>query len=133
MRVLIVEDDEALRRLLGELMVNFGHTPFIARNTEKAAELLGPTRPDLILLDLLVEGAVSTPFIKLARDLMPNKWPRIVMLSAMKNAECVAQSNNVEFIQKPFDLDKLQRVIEGEYAKPVLRKPDKIPSEARHP
>lgn len=111
MRILIVEDDDTTRELLGELTESLGHKTFLVSNLEQATETLVAAKPNLVLLDLLLRGTLATPFISLTRQLMPKNTPRIVIISAMQRAENVAKSNKVEFLKKPFDIDELEKLL----------------------
>lgn len=85
MRILVVEDDQATREVLAHVLESFGHSVFSVADQESAAQALQTTKPDLILLDLLLNGDVSTPFVQLVRDLMA----------------------------KPFELDALEELVGG--------------------
>ena len=52
--VLVVEDDEDVRDIIGTLLQECGYSVIVARNGEEALERLrsGPSRPCVILLDL---------------------------------------------------------------------------------
>lgn len=89
-RVLIVDDDEAVQRLVGELLIHAGAVPTFADNGRKALAIFQswtpdlPPRFDLILMDmdmplmngleatrLLREQGVPTPVIALTVDDQP--------------------------------------------------------------
>lgn len=53
-RVLIVEDDAALRESMAEILVDAGYAVFEARDGRQGLEEAGAHRPDLILLDLMM-------------------------------------------------------------------------------
>ena len=118
MRILIVEDDPGVSQTLSFVIETFGHSPFVVNNVEQATMTLGSMSPDVILLDLLLEGTLSTPFIEVARQMMPEKPPRIIILSAMNKAELVAQEHHTDFLAKPFTLEDLQELIEGKKKNP---------------
>ncbi len=54
MRLLVVEDDEAIRRAIQVMLEHQGYTLRTVESAEKALDALGVERPDLILLDLML-------------------------------------------------------------------------------
>ena len=54
MKVLIVEDEEALRKVLQEKMQNSGFETFAAKDGEEGWELAKSKNPDIVLLDLVL-------------------------------------------------------------------------------
>src|SRR5688500_11500745 len=50
--VLIVEDDDDSREMLGELVSAFGHRPVSASNAEEALARARDQRPDVALIDI---------------------------------------------------------------------------------
>lgn len=113
MRILIVEDDRDLADILLYTLESLGHQPYVAVDVEAAAKILPAVKPNIVLLDMLINGQVSTPFIQVVRQANGSKSPRIVILSAMRGADKVAKANDVDFLPKPFELDALQRLIEN--------------------
>ena len=64
-RVLIVEDDDDSREMLGELVLAFGHRPLPAANAEEALARVRE-KPDLALIDI---GLPEVDGFELARRL----------------------------------------------------------------
>ena len=54
MKVLIVEDEEALRKVLQEKMENAGFETFAAKDGAEAWDMAKSKNPDIILLDLIL-------------------------------------------------------------------------------
>ena len=53
-RVLVVNDDEQMRRLLQEALVRSGHTVDLAADGRRAMHLLAQRVPDLVIMDLIM-------------------------------------------------------------------------------
>ena len=51
-RILIVDDDESIRQIVGMCLTDEGYEVFEAPNGQVALERLAEAQPDLILLDL---------------------------------------------------------------------------------
>jgi PAS domain S-box-containing protein len=56
LRILIVDDDLETRELLADTLMNEGHTPLTARFAAEAQRILGTSRVDAVVLDLLLPG-----------------------------------------------------------------------------
>ena len=54
MKVLIVEDEEALRKVMQEKMENSGFTAFAAKDGAEGWDMAKAKNPDIILLDLIL-------------------------------------------------------------------------------
>jgi two-component system response regulator VicR len=54
MRILIVDDEESMRTLIGQIVEDDGHTPIFANDGLEALELLECEQPDLAILDVML-------------------------------------------------------------------------------
>jgi two-component system response regulator MtrA len=55
-RILVVDDDEALSEMIGIVLRNDGFEPTFCADGSQALEMFRSTRPDLVLLDLMLPG-----------------------------------------------------------------------------
>lgn len=114
MRLLIVEDDQGLREIMGILCVDhwgINHCQF-AETMDEAIAQLKKGKPDLIFLDFLLGTEISTPIIEYVRKTYPKDPPKIVVISAMNGAEKVVKKYKInDFIKKPFDLETIEKYI----------------------
>src|SRR6266446_2904330 len=71
MRVLVIDDDQAVCEVFGEFLHEIGHEPVIAHTAETALDTLSADRPDAVLLDVCLPGMSGLDFMKLeaVRDL----------------------------------------------------------------
>ncbi len=70
-RILIVEDDQAIRRILAKIVNSDGYTPIIARNGEEGLQLAREQLPDIILTDIFMpkkNGLDLCQDLKLCRE-----------------------------------------------------------------
>lgn len=80
-KVLIIEDEKELRLLLGQALSENGFEVLEAMTAEDAVAMLkGGTRPDLILLDLLLPGMGGYEFLlKVKKDTALELIPVIII------------------------------------------------------
>jgi CheY-like chemotaxis protein len=101
--ILIVDDDEAIREVLGGVLTDEGYAVVSAVNGAAALSLLEEMSemPGLVLLDLMMPVMSGWEFLEVVRaDERFAKVP-IIVVSAM-NAPGVS-----EHLAKPIDLDRL--------------------------
>jgi DNA-binding NarL/FixJ family response regulator len=56
MRVLVIDDDQAVCEVFGEFLQEIGHEPVITHNAETALDALRAAKPDAVLLDVCLPG-----------------------------------------------------------------------------
>lgn len=79
-RILVVDDDADLRRLVGEFLRSHGLEVEVARDAREMDARLAASRYDLIILDLMMPGEDG---LSVLRRLRGDPRPAIIMLSAM--------------------------------------------------
>jgi transcriptional regulator with GAF, ATPase, and Fis domain/AmiR/NasT family two-component response regulator len=103
LNILIVEDQFLEAENLSIILKNAGHAVLgIAKSVDQAFGLLNKTRPDIVLLDILLKGDLSG--IDLARILDKKNIP-FIFLSANSNATTFEQAITTKpygFLVKPF-------------------------------
>lgn len=106
-RILLVEDDTAIRQLVGDLLEETGYAVQTAASGNEALAKVAVWRPDLILLDKLMPDGDGTAF---AAAYTKGKGPRapIVALCAAHDGPDWARSiGAAAHVLKPFDIDVL--------------------------
>src|ERR1700688_3569571 len=78
-RVLVVDDDAALAEMLGIVLRGEGFEPTFVSDGDKAVEVFRDSRPDLVLLDLMLPGSDG---IDVCRQIRAESGVPIVMLTA---------------------------------------------------
>ncbi|MET0466285.1 MAG: sigma 54-interacting response regulator [Chitinophagaceae bacterium] len=102
-KVLIVEDEFIVANDLRLLLMRAGHKVMgIAVSAEEAEELIQEQKPDMVIVDIILEGDLSG--IDLARKLRADNIA-FLYLSANSNREILEQAKTTEpygFLVKPF-------------------------------
>lgn len=114
-KILIVEDDKAIRSLLNITLSDLGYEIDEAGDGREALDSVEECQPDLIVLDVMMPILSGTGFLKLLPTLKLTKKPRILMLTA-KGAEAdVAAGYQLGadwYLTKPFELEKVIDTVE---------------------
>jgi CheY-like chemotaxis protein len=104
--VLVVDDEPLMRSVMKRILVDEGYVVLTASNPAEALALADtPTRPDLVLTDLLMPGMDG---VELARRLHA-LWPEtsFVFMSAMSGADRLDERESGVVLEKPFEIDAL--------------------------
>jgi two-component system, OmpR family, response regulator len=109
-RVLIVDDDDAIRQLVSLALTDEGYLIREAAGGPEALALAREWRPDLIVLDVRLPGMDGWSFLAEHRRDGLADIP-VLVLTADSHAEGEAAALDVPVLPKPFDLDEfLDRV-----------------------
>lgn len=114
MRILLVENDRSIREILKNYLCDEsqGRSCDSADTLAEAIQMVTVVRYDLILLDLLLDGEMSTPLIKYVCRLYADNPPNICIVSALMNARKIAEQYNISnCITKPFTFETIDELI----------------------
>ncbi len=109
-RILIIEDEEKLRRVLQLQLASAGFEVEQAGSAEQALPLLD--RADLILTDLKLPGMSGLDLLALIQR--QNSRAPVIMMTAHGSVEVAVQamkSGAADFVLKPFALDHLMALV----------------------
>ena len=101
-RVLVVDDDTALSEMLGIVLRTEGFEPVFCGDGARALAVFRETRPDLVLLDLMLPGRDG---IDVCRSIRAESGVPIVMLTAKTDTIDVVlglESGADDYVVKPF-------------------------------
>lgn len=113
-RILVVDDEPTLVRLMEFILAKQGHTMLVANNGEEALEKARTERPDLILLDIMMPRIDGYDVARTIRADSEICHTPIIMLSAKAQDEDIEKGMEVgvnEYITKPFAPDRLVEVV----------------------
>ena len=108
--ILIVDDEEDIRELVGGILEDEGHQPRAARNSDEALAAIESRRPQLILLDIWLQGSKLDGLQLLEAIKKQNPSVPVVMISGHGNIETAVTAIKLgayDFIEKPFKADRL--------------------------
>ena len=107
--VLICEDDTNLRTLVRLALGEQGYRFLEAPDGPSGLELARRTRPDLIVLDLMLPGRSGLDVLRELRGGVDFKDTPVIVISAWSfSDEAAAAAGADRFVAKPFDPDELR-------------------------
>jgi len=107
-RVLVVDDEAAIRRSLSGILADEGYEAALAEDGEKALAAVRERTPDAVLLDIAMPGRDGTSVLEELRRTQP-ALP-VVMMSGHGTIETAVRATQLgafDFIEKPLSLEKL--------------------------
>ncbi|MEI7937645.1 MAG: response regulator, partial [Verrucomicrobiota bacterium] len=113
-RILIVEDDEIVAAVVSERLKQLGYQPAgLAVSGDQAIALAGELRPDLVLMDIRLEGEMDG--ISAAQEIRQRFHIPSVFLSAYSEEATIERAKLAEpfgYILKPFEGREVRANIE---------------------
>jgi two-component system nitrogen regulation response regulator NtrX len=106
--ILIVDDEESIRRSVADILSDEGYRPIVAGNGNEALEKLETGAPDLVLLDVAMPGLDGIEVLEQLRK----KWADlpVVMMSGHGTIETAVRATKLgayDFLEKPLSYYKL--------------------------
>ena len=114
MRILIIEDEVTLNKMLAEGLKEFGYQSDVVENLKDGEYYLDIRNYDLILMDWMLPDGNGVDIIPTIKQNSPKTV--IVVLSARDDAESEIEALRAgadDYIRKPFDFDVLVARIEA--------------------
>lgn len=105
LRILVLEDDEWVGACMLEVLGEAGHDVTLVRTLAEARRQITSAAPDLLTLDLQLEGELGTELLGELNGVAGA--PAVVIVSAYRSIELVAERYGVPFVRKPFDIEHL--------------------------
>ena len=111
-RIVIVEDEAVLRRVIARNLAGRGH---LIREAETAAEATAAVlaeRPDLLLLDIALPDASGWDVLRALRE-RGVAVPTVIVSAVRVAPGRLAEFAPLAYLPKPFPLDALLRLVDS--------------------
>ena len=107
-KILVIDDEQAIRTLLDRLLTRTGYDVFLAETGQEGLEIFHREHPNAVILDLKMPGMDGIAVLQQIR-LADRKIPVIVLTGArILETDQLRQASGVtEFIEKEFSLHRL--------------------------
>jgi two-component system response regulator HydG len=132
--VLIIDDDELIRKSLGRALRGEGFEILYAENGVSALEILKQRKVDLSLLDLNMPGMPGTETLEHIHR--GGYDVDVIVLTAHGDVklavECM-KTGAVDFLEKPFEVEDLRRRIKQALQQRLLRREEQLLRERSKP
>jgi two-component system nitrogen regulation response regulator NtrX len=108
--ILIVDDNSDIRNIINELIIDAGYITRIAANYNQALTEIDRKLPDVAILDVKLDKGDNDGIELLSHIKSKNKEVPVIIISGHANIEMAIKSLHYgafEFIEKPFDQERL--------------------------
>ena len=110
MKILVIDDNEGVRQLIQDALVDAGLDTVGAANAQEALELIVRCRDaiTLVITDVVLPGLSGSSLVRLLRNELP--WLPVILMSGYfdhPSLELLRSDSYAIFIQKPFTTDDL--------------------------
>lgn len=112
-KLLVVDDQQPLRQVLGQMLERFGHQIVEAAGGQEAIRLYQEECPDAVLLDVGIPDMDGIAVLEELRRIDPNV--RVAMLTGDRRMEVVRRALDLgarDYIVKPFYSERLRTAVE---------------------
>jgi DNA-binding NtrC family response regulator len=112
-RVMVVDDEEALRTVLSAELEGEGYQVASAADGQEAIDILTTREFDLILLDIKMPNVDGFEVLKFVKD--RHQKTKVVMLTGFADLKNAIESKKLgaeDFVSKPYDLVDLLTTVE---------------------
>jgi two-component system nitrogen regulation response regulator NtrX len=126
--ILIVDDEADIRALIAGILEDEGYSTREAANSDAALEAVRARRPNLIIQDIWLQGSALDGLGILAEVKRDHPDVPVVMISGHGNIETAVEAIKVgayDFIEKPFQTDRLLIIVERAIEAATLRRENK--------
>ena len=111
--VLVVDDEESIRRLLTRWLSGWGYESKEAANAEAAIEIMTAEPADIMLCDVMMPVHDGIWLAEQVRG----RWPRtaVIMASSAQDMETVMRMRKqgaVDYVTKPFGREMLRQALQ---------------------
>ncbi|MEQ8330856.1 MAG: sigma-54 dependent transcriptional regulator [Longimicrobiales bacterium] len=113
LKVLLVEDELAVRTSVAETLEEAGHQVTAVASAEAALSGLAAAAPDLVLSDIRLDGMSGLELLRVLRRRVPSV--DVVLMTAYDDMPTVAEAMKegaADFLVKPLQLQRLREVTE---------------------
>jgi CheY-like chemotaxis protein len=124
-RLLVVDDEIAIVEALQDILSDRGYEVVAAYNGQEGLRRLGESRPDLMLLDLMMPVMDGRELLQRIREDPSLRDLPVVVMSAGRISEQERQAASAT-LAKPFELERLMETIArlaGPSAPPASEEP----------
>lgn len=120
--ILVVDDERSMREMLSIMLKKEGHDVVVADCGKAAVEILRRRPVDLLISDIKMPGMSGVDVLRAAKEI--DDAIVGIMITAFKSTDSAVEALRLgahDYIDKPFDIDKLKAAISGAFEQRRLR------------
>ncbi len=122
-RILIVDDEENIRRICSKALARMGIVADVAGSAEEGMKMIDSQRYEVVLLDIMLPGMDGMKFLNILKKKIP--YAEVIMLTGkgtIKDAVESMKQGAYDFITKPFEIHEIRKTVQKALEKEDLAK-----------
>jgi two-component system response regulator AtoC len=122
-RVLVIDDDPGVREYLEAVVSRQGYDVVAVASGEESLRSLERARPDLVTLDVVLEGMDGLETLRQLKKRLPDV--PVIMLSGHGQARTIVEAMRLgasDFLRKPFEVEELELAFQKALENRALRR-----------
>jgi two-component system response regulator (stage 0 sporulation protein F) len=109
----VIDDDDGVREVLEDFLVSLGYVAMTAADGVEGLAVLQKRRPDAVLLDITMPGALSG--VDTLR-VIKKAWPELPVVMVTANAEeslarATLRDGAFDYVMKPVEFGRLREIL----------------------
>lgn len=111
-RILIVDDEENVCRLLSKVLVKEGYETRMAHNAEEALKIIDNSDMDIVISDIKMPGMSGIELLNRIGSIAP--FIKVIMITAFATIDTAIEALRMgakDYITKPFNIDEVVQAI----------------------
>lgn len=121
-KILLVDDEEGIRKVLGIALSDMGYAVYLASCGEEALEILQREQPSVVLSDIKMPGMDGIKLLQKIKEIFPDT--EVIMITGHGDLDLAIRSLKFEatdFITKPIHEDALEVALKRSHERIVMR------------
>ncbi len=126
--ILIIDDNSDIRKLINDLIVDAGYKTRLAANYNQALQEIDKKLPDVAIIDVKLDKGDNDGLELLSHLKNKNKNIPVIIITGHANVEMAIKalkSGAFEFIEKPFDQERLLNFVNRAVENVILKNKNK--------
>jgi two-component system, NtrC family, response regulator len=126
-RVLVVDDEESIRRLMEKELSSMRRSVCGADSARKAFELIERQQFDVIVLDIRLPDGDGVELLEKFKQAIPDV--EVILITGYGNVDNAVEAMKLgayDYITKPFTLDRVELVVEKAYQRVCLQRQNRL-------
>ncbi len=125
--VLVVDDEKSIRHLLKKELTNSNRQIFCAKDGKQALQRTQESHFDVIIMDLRLPDISGLELLVKIREMIPDI--EVIMITGHGNIDSAVEAikhGAYDFIEKPFNLNRLEFIIDKAQQRAALARENRI-------
>ena len=121
-KILLVDDEEGIRKVLGISLVDSGYEVLMAENGEQALRLFRENHPPIVMTDIKMPGMDGISLLRKIKEESPNT--EVIMITGHGDMDLAIkslQNQAIDFVTKPINDDVLEIALNRATEKITMR------------